>query len=238
MDRLTKLVDELSQSHPYSNSNFFIRSYQSSVYAGEHTYSAHVSINLKQEKVPLFILLYYDKEPSSKWYSHWVNQFPQFLDEIRKLADQLSFITVWTNCGGGDDSASLTTVFKEIVRDATGKLPVDTNRVFIVGNCASTNMALDLLKNSGNILAGAGFINPLPTSSEYFNSQSAHHLCMVYAHDDEKNPSDQSLSFYKQLQGANPDAELFVSYKATHYTAPPDFTLPIFDYLLKNSEKH
>jgi hypothetical protein len=228
MKMLNQALIESGNIHSY-----FIRAYQSEYFKRLHHYSAYVPVTDKKA-LPVFIILDSQEQKVDDWTEHWRNSVADGVDQIMDLANEIGFIPVWTDCGGGKDTDRLLSIFNETQKDIMKTLPVDTNRVFLIGICESTPVALLFLHNFPDRIKGCGFINPFNSVSSYLEQKNDlnHKLCMICSYYDERIPYEASLSFFDKLKTINLETELFTSYNSTHNTCTKNYCEPVFTYLI------
>jgi predicted peptidase len=230
MKMLNQALVEPGNIHSY-----FIRTYKSAYLKKLHHYSAYVP-DLSLKTMPVFIILDSQDQKVDDWTEHWRNSVADGVDQIIDLANDIGFIPVWTDCGGGKDPERLLSVFSEIHEDIIKTLPVDTNRVFLMGICESTSVSLLLLHHYPDKIQGCGFVNPINCESTCFNQINSNHhkLCMVYSYYDELVSNESNLSFYDKLKTINHETGLFISYNSTHNTCRKNYCEPAFTYLIND----
>jgi len=217
---------------PTNASAYFIRSFKSLYLDKIHHYSAYVP-KTGHKKMPVFIILHNQEMEVDDWTDHWRNHVADGLDQIIDLADKLGFIAVWTDCGGGNNQDRILSVFDEIHDHICSTLPVDTARMFLMGVCESTKVALLILHHRPDKVKGSAFVNPMDFPSPYFDSYHDNHLlCMLYSYHDERISRKTSIAFYNKLRKANLDACLFTNYHSTHYNCRKNYYEPVFEFLM------
>ncbi len=177
-------------------------------------------------RVPLFIHLFIDAEGYNvSWLKHWQNHLDR--EYLKALSKELQFGYILTNCGGSNDSKTQRAHLAEIVKQAIETLPVDPERIFIIGNCASTMVALDFFINGGHKIAGVGFVNPNFRRSYYSlcaspgKSQQSSSLYVLCSLNDEIFPVGQARKFYNLLKTNYDTVYWDISYETTHNLSPP-----------------
>jgi len=229
MKMLNKALKDPGNVHSY-----FIRTYESEYLKQQHRYSAYVPVN--QNKMPVFIILDYQEKIMDDWTDHWRTFNAHVLDPIIDLADDLGFIPVWTDCGGGLDADRLISVFNEIYNDVINTLPVDTNQIFLIGICESAPLSLSFLHHYPTKFRGCGLVNPFFFESQYLVQKNNynHRLCMIYSYHDEVVPNELSLIFFRDLKRINSESRLFTIYNSTHYNCTKEYYKPVFTYLINS----
>jgi hypothetical protein len=221
--------------HPEDVHSYFIHTYKSEYLKKLHHYSAYVPVtNLKS--LPVFIILYSQEMEVNDWTDHWRNFVADGLDQIMDLANDIGFIPVWTDCGGGKNPDRQLTVFNEIYENVVSSLPADMNRVFVIGICESTSISLLLLQHYPTKIKGCGFVDPINFESPYFaQTNNNHKLCMLYSFHDEVIPNESSLAFYRKLISKNNKTILFTDYHSTHYNCMKNYFKPVFTYMIDDT---
>ncbi len=236
---LDRVLQELEKSaDPFRLGLGGFRAYKRNEADSLHYYTLYVPQRNKSQKVPVVIhLVPESKDYRSSWLVHWQNN--GFWDYYRDLAERNQVAYIYTNCGGLLDPENCRDHFRAILNSLKGQDWVDMSRIFLVGNCGSTKLALQLLDCFGDYVAGAGFINPELSSMDYSqmnysNNQKANHqlyvCCSFY---DEKIPIQTCIHFYNTLRTINVNAKLEVSYDATHNVAPPDYINKMYQFFVK-----
>lgn len=224
-----------------SFSPFFLKSYYSNFWQGYNYYSVHVPKEVSNtKKSPVFILLIDSETETRNWEAHYRNTLSRWLLDTESIADELGFIAVWTDCGGRIDLKHKLELFKEILANVEKDYPTDPEKIFIIGNCASTNFSLQTLQKFPGIIAGGGLINPNNVNSTYFDlhpNKVNHKLTMVYATNDEEINREVSFEVYNKLKNIDPFATIYTDRFSSHGNAPSDYTKPLYVDLLSRQNK-
>lgn len=214
---------------------YFLRGYNSKYYNNPYYYSAYLPPEaIWFKKLPVFIMLEFDSESVNDWSDHWRNYTASGIDEITDMADELGFIAIWTNCGGGNNKEKMKSVFAEIIDEVLTDLPANSKQIYVIGNCASTSMALELLSDFPDRLAGSGFVNPVECPIPYFRYKNNHRLAVLFSYYDEKIPKEISLNFYDSLLQVNSGVKRIISYSSTHYNCRANYMKPLFEILMSS----
>lgn len=218
-----------------SFSPFFLKSYYSNFWQGYNYYSVHVPKEVSnKEKLPVFILLIDSETKTRNWEAHYRNTLSRWLLDTETIADELGFITVWTDCGGRIDVNNKLELFKEILANVEKDYPTDPEKIFIIGNCESTRFSLQTLQRFSTVIAGCGLINPNNVNSTYFDihPNKDHKLTMVYAKNDEKIDREVSFEVYNKLKSIDPFATIYTDRFSSHGNAPSEYTKSLYVDLL------
>lgn len=215
---------------------FFLRGYFSPFWEGENYYSAHLPSNYRNfSSLPVFIILIDTEIKVRNWTDHWRNSVANGLTEIINIANELGFIVAWTDCGGKIDSNKREILFDEIINDIYEEFSVNSKEMYVLGYCASTDLALNMLNRFPETMSGCGLINPKEIGSEYINNKNNHNkhkLTMIYAKYDEVIDELVSLSTYNNLKSMDSTATIYRCNYSSHYNNPSDYMKPIFIDLL------
>lgn len=233
LNNLYYTVQDIKQKNKLRE-RFFFRGYKSNYLNSIYYYSAYVPLTIDSAKnIPLFFILETNEEPIDNWRDHWRNYTSNGLDEIIDIADKFGIIVVWTNCGGGDKDR-VNTIFSEIIENVNRTLPVNDKNTYLISNCGSTQLALELLFAFPKKIKGVGFVNPMCENvpKPNINMTFDQDFVMLYAYYDERIKSRNSIAFYNSLLKINPNIKLITSYNATHYCNPSDYIEPVFKYLI------
>lgn len=173
------------------------------------------------------------------WEKHFKNTQSRSIKDLQRIADEQDFIAVMTDCGGNIEVADKLKLFGEILDNLIEEHPVDPDQVYVVGNCETTRFSLSALKHYADRLSGAGLINPNISDSPYLNDSDKsydHRLAMVFAQHSEMIPKELSLRIYDKLKNIDPSASLYTDSYSTHYSAPDDYSFPIYQDLLSRKD--
>ncbi len=210
---------------------FFLRGYYSEYYHGDNYYSAYLPPNFRElGEMPVFICLMETEKAVRDWTNHWRNNVANGLTEMMDLADELGCIVAWTDCGGHIGFGNQSILFNEIIAEMCKEMPVDTNKIYVVGNCASTDLAVNMAGAFPGLVSGCGLVNPLLKSKPLRNKHCR--FTMIYAGYDELIDRSSSRSCYDRLVGMDSAATIHRCDYSSHYNNPPDYMKPILLDLL------
>lgn len=214
------------------DSLFFIKSYHSDTMNKTFHYSAHIPKGVNYgDSVSIFVMLYHNDKPT-EWVSHWRNYTNNGLSNVNDIADRNNFIMVWTNCGGLEPTEG-SRICEEILSDLQNKYQLTKDRTFLLGNCASTKLAHDLLIKLKHKIGGIGFINPYPisVSSEFLEAVRDKKAGILCAYHDEEIPFETNQELLEAIQSSTPVTKMIVSKEATHHINPENYIEPLLQWL-------
>lgn len=206
---------------------FFVKTYNSSYFKDKYHYSVFKPKRYPLRNINILFFVDLDDARDINWIDHWRSYTMSILNPIIHLAEKHGSLVVWTNAGGGGDPQQHKKIIKEIISDLGSELSLSSDNIYIIGNCNSTGMALELFR-SINIFRACCLINPnLSDIDTGLNKKS---LFILNSYYDEVIPHHNVLQLYRRLKENN-DVVFRTSYSATHLTAPPYFQAPIFRYI-------
>jgi len=223
-----------------------ISGYVSAIDSSRQYYLAHIPESLlkKGGKVPLiFIMPFTFTYSPRRLLETWgVSNLDQMWWDA-KLAEDVGFGVVWADLRGhpGINEISVT-AFQEILASLSARFELDKDRLFVMGNSASSTKAMSLATRLPSVFAGAIFINPevdaLRRSKTYANMANLRNQRVFIQHSskDEIVPIHKAEEFYGDLKNNGIDAHFVKVDNSTHFVAPKDTYKQVFS-LLKNIRK-
>jgi len=221
-----------------------ISGYVSAIDSSRQYYLSHIPEHLlkKGGKIPLIFIMPFTYSHAKLLETWGISNLDQMWWDA-KLAEDNGFGLVWADLRGhpGTNEISVT-AFREILASLNSRFEPDGDRLFVLGNSASSIKAMSLATKLPSVFAGVLFVNPeigsLRSSRTYANIENLTNQRVFIQHSskDEIIPVHQVEDFHRALKNNGIDAHFIKVDNSTHFVAPKDNYRQLFS-LLKNFRK-
>ena len=197
----------------------------------------------RDEKIPLIIIVPYALRGNSMiedWYASNLDQ----IEADNTLADKYGFAVAWIYAGGR--KYSLEKVEKEIasiINRLDMESVVDSNKVFITGDCEGGRRALLQLAETPNRYAACAVSAPTALSRDtdeipidLLSQMGNVPIYIQHGANDDVSPVDNSRKFYAEAQKLKMQVE-YVEVQGSHASLSKDNHGYIFDFFIRGKIK-
>lgn len=242
---LSNYLKKLERTGSYQPYQGFIASYTSQIDNSTQLYSYHIPERLLKgdKKVPLIFIMPFTYYPNRYLDTWGISNFDQIWWES-KLGAENGFGLVWVNMRshpGINDIAM--TAFQEIMNSLRSRINIDEDRLFLMGNSASSIKALTLATRFPDNFAGCMFYNPdldlEKFSQTYKNIENLSGMAMFFQHStrDEIVPIKKAQSFFSAVKPYSLRSRFLMVDDNTHFVSPKDTYRAGFHFMAQISKQ-
>jgi hypothetical protein len=229
-----------------SGFNGLIHGYKSQIDDSKQYYLFHMNKELVKQgkKVPLLIIMPFPTKNDAPFLKSWfISNWDQNLWDI-KLADEAGFALMWVNLRGNPGTNAIAVQdFLESLEHVKKYYPIDTSRVFLLGNSAAVPKTMLMAARLPVVVAGCALINPVINKTRnllqdvarnepanYIRSLQNSHIFIKGSIFDEVVNIDSVKSFYNTYKNVIPLSHLVIAKSGSHYNAPKDYYKDVFQF--------
>lgn len=234
--------------------DWFLNGFVSKLDSSLQFYGVHIyhSWRMGTRKLPLLIIMPFPSAGDIPLESSWAISNLDEMTATWHLADKFGFAVMWVDLRGQPGTNAIGTYdLMESISAVKRHYPIDTDRIFLLGNSASATTALLNATRLPDIVAGCALVNPY-IGSNYISEQLnpvnllqnlyKSHVFIKGAINDEMVPIDMVRKFYSNHYGNFGSSQLKVANEGTHFVAPKDYYYDVFSFfstrkMLRNKGK-
>lgn len=184
----------------------------------------------KQTRKPLLVIIPFPSRVYTPLLESWALSNFYELEPTFKLADEHNFAVIWPDPESYNlNEKDIRKIFSSI-HDARKYADIDTNRIFLLGNCSASPNTLRLAEMYPEKFAGCALVNPVRIFDADLSRLHKMHLIFKLSVHDEVIPVEQIRAFYEKNKSKMPGSKFILSKYGSHYVAPKDNNREIFEY--------
>ena len=236
----TLLSAKTQPKNPFKNiDGTYLKSYSSKIDDQPQYYMFHASQQtLLQEKIPLVVVMPFYHNPLDSALNSWYYLNSDQIEWEIKLADQYKTAIFWPYLRGNSGSSGISTAdFFEAFNDIKSNYNIDTDRIYLMGDCAGARRTIHLASKFPHYFAAISLFQPethgmdeITNPINFVRNLTNIPTYIYHSTKDEVVPIENSYNFITEASKYKYVPYFDKSESDSHYLLPKNCHAPTFEF--------